>query len=155
MKYLWIYGLLCSFAILHVSQSKAAYYVFIFILACMGALWIYHVRGQIFKRLFITTLLLGIFAVGSCFLSKKIMGSTNSLLQGNIRGFFSQRWHAAQDGFYIAKNKPWFGHRITTTPLHYLEAKPTHVLTVGKYTWHRCNSGSNLVFCVDCFGEDF
>lgn len=127
MKYLWAYGLLCSFAILYVSQSKAAYYIFIFILACVGALWIYHIRNRILKKLFITTILLGIFAVGSCFMSPRIMYSIQSLYQRNLREFFTQRWYAAQDGFYIAKDKPWFGHGITTTPLHYLESKPTHV----------------------------
>lgn len=48
----------------------------------------------------------------------------NKLMHVDVKSFLSTRYYLAQSGFSLAKDKPWFGHGITTMPLHYLESKP-------------------------------
>lgn len=48
----------------------------------------------------------------------------NKLIHTGVKGFLSERYYLAQSGFSLVKDKPYFGHGITTMPLHYLESKP-------------------------------
>lgn len=43
-----------------------------------------------------------------------------------IKEFLGDRYYLAQSGFALVKDKPLWGHGITTTPLHYLDTVLHH-----------------------------
>ena len=120
----WILGSIYAGVLLVASKCRGAYLSF----GCvLGVSFILLLRAKIklSKKLrwIIGISVLSLFCI-VCYKTPKLQSIITRLASGDIKGFASTRWYAAQDGFKIFSQKPLWGHGITTTPLHYLESYP-------------------------------
>lgn len=123
----WILGSIYAGVLLVASKCRGAYLSF----GCvLGVSFILFLRAKIKLsakfRWIIGLCTLILFCI-VCYKTPKLQSIITRLASGDIKGFASTRWYAAQDGFKIFAQKPILGHGITTTPLHYLESYPNVV----------------------------
>lgn len=123
-KFIWGLGIIYGLTITCVSHSRAAFLVSALILGILLLLLFIKFKKISFKtKIVIATLTL---LAGSVILVSTPRFETirANLLHGRLKNFASTRYYAMQDGLKIALQKPFWGHGISTTPLHYLESKP-------------------------------
>lgn len=123
-KFTWSLGIIYGLTITYVSHSRAAFLVSALIMGIwLLLLFIKSKKLSLKTKIIVATLAL--FA-GSVILVSTPRFETicTNLLHGHFKKFAGTRYYATQDGLKIALQKPFWGHGISTTPLHYLESKP-------------------------------
>ena len=123
-KFVWFLGIVYGLVIAYVSHGRAAFLVSALIMAGLLILLFIKIKNLSLKsKIVIATLTL---LAGSVILVSTPRFETirTNLLHGRLKNFVSTRYYATQDGLKIVLQKPFFGHGISTTPLHYLESNP-------------------------------
>ncbi len=124
-KIVWILGAVYAGTIVFVSSGRMAWMV----TGCTLFVWCAYVLCKNFYRKRWTTLILFMvvfFGIYRCCCSIPRVKISISTIK-HRRNFHEARFVLAQDGWKIVQSKPWLGHGITTTPLHYLESQPEEV----------------------------
>ena len=128
LKLCWGIGIAYAWICIKASNCKGAYLSAILVTLYFLAVVFWHLRSKFSaKKLCVLSgiILLCIFALG--YQSPKLKRVLTLLPKGEWKSLMSTRYYLAQDGFSIFLKKPWFGHGITTTCLHYLESHPSVV----------------------------
>ena len=123
-KFLWGLGVIYGLSITYVSHSRAGFLVSsLIVLVLLVLLFIKFKKVSLKTKIVVATLTL---LTGSIILlsTPRFEIIRTNLANLQLKKFARTRYYAAQDGLKIAFQKPFWGHGITTTPLHYLESEP-------------------------------
>ena len=121
-KFIWGLGIIYGLVIAYVSHSRVGFLVSSFTIGVLLTLFFIKFK-KISLKIKITLTILVLLA------GEVILISTPhfEIIRTNLFSFRLKnfvRYFAIQDGFKVALKKPFYGHGISTTPLHYLEAEP-------------------------------
>lgn len=123
MKILWGIGAVYALLIGYVSHGRSCILLLMF--ECFLFLMLFFIKNKKISTKCKWSILIFCFLIAGTTLVVTPKLRLGIVQTKGIKEFLGDRYYLAQSGFALVKDKPLWGHGITTTPLHYLESKPT------------------------------